>query len=252
MPTILRPLLVFYPIQPPGYPASKLYCDMENEHCGTKGWTRIADVDMSDSAQSCPGDLNFIPSPLRTCGSKPTAGCSSANFSTYGISYSQVCGRIRGYQIGQPDAFGPYVYDQAKPDLVMDGVLISHGETQQHIWAYATGHEKVPSRSASIDAYEIICPCTDQRFNGKIPPFIGNDYYCDSGVLKDPVPNMFYKTPLWTGEGCTSPNFCCSYSGLPWFCKTLPVSTIDYIEIRNCRNTAEENTAVDQIELYIH
>ena len=82
----------------------------------------------------------------------PTPGCASANFSTHGISYSQVCGRLRGYQVGQPDAFGPYVNDQRNPDLVimdgrhwMHGVLISHGERQGHIWAYATGRQKVLS-----------------------------------------------------------------------------------------------------------
>ena len=37
----------------------KVYCDMENERCGSKGWTRVALVDMSDNAQSCPGDLHL-------------------------------------------------------------------------------------------------------------------------------------------------------------------------------------------------
>ena len=31
--------------------------------------------------------------------------CYSAMFHTQGIQYSQVCGRIIGYQIGEPDAF---------------------------------------------------------------------------------------------------------------------------------------------------
>ena len=35
-----------------------------------------------------------------------------------------------------------HVYDQTSLDLVMDGVLISHGKTQKHIWAYATAHQK--------------------------------------------------------------------------------------------------------------
>ena len=111
----------------------------------------------------------------------PTAGCASANFSTHGISYSQVCGRLRGYQVGTPNAFGPYVNDRGNPDLVIDGVLISHGKTQKHIWAYATGHEKV-----SAGQNNIYCPCTDPRFSGVVPPFIGNDYYCDSGVDSNP------------------------------------------------------------------
>ena len=63
---------------------------------------------------------------------------------------------------------------------------------------------------------------------------------------------QFYTTPLWTSEGCAPPNFCCSHSGMSWFCKTLPVTTTDYIEIRNCHNEKWENTALELIELYIY
>ena len=224
---------------------------MDTEHCGAKGWTRVAYVDMSDNLQSCPGNFNLIKSPKRTCGglTTPAAGCTSANFSTHRISYSKVCGRLRGYQVGCPDAFGPYVNDQTRLDLVMDGVLISHGQIESHIWAYAVGNQRIPSST-----YRRSCPCADHRFNGAIPPFIGYDYYCDSGVDSNPQAGKFYTTPLWTGEGCTPPNFCCSHSGMPWFCKKLPAETTDHIEIRNCQNRItdkRENTAVELIELYI-
>ena len=257
-PSSCKHILANYPATPSGYywlqpshhfTSHKLYCDMENERCGSKGWTRVALVDMSDNAQSCPGDLTLISSPIRTCGGPTTGGCASAKFSTHGMSYSQVCGRLRGYQVGQPNAFGPYVNDQTSLDLVMDGVLISHGKTLKHIWAYATAHQK--NHTADYNSY---CPCADYRYNGIVPSFIGNDYYCDSGVQSSPEFGKFYTTPLWTGEGCTPPNFCCSYSGMPWFCKTLPVPTTDYIEIRNCHNNAigSEDTALELIELYVH
>ena len=35
-----------------------------------------------------------------------------------------------------------HVYDQTSLDLVIDGVLISHGKTQKQIWAYATAYQK--------------------------------------------------------------------------------------------------------------
>ena len=258
-PSSCKHILVNHPATPSGYywlqssadhfTSHKVYCDMDNERCGSKGWTRIALVDMSDHAQSCPGNLTLIKSPIRTCGSLPTAGCASAKFSTHGMSYNKVYGRLRGYQVGSPNAFGPYVKDQHNADLVMDGVLISHGKTQKHIWAYATGKEKILSLSTRG-----ICPCADYRFNGVVPSFIGNDYYCDSGVDSGPEYGKFYTTPLWTGEGCTPPNFCCSHSGMPWFCKTLPVPTTDYIEIHNCHNNpaSNEDTALELIELYIY
>ena len=74
-----------------------------------------------------------------------------------------------------------------------------------------------------------------------------------SVVVSDPVVGQFYTTPLWIGKGCAPPE-CCSHSGMPWFCKTLPVPTTDYIEIRNCYNdpVGDEDTALDLIELYIH
>ena len=244
----------YYLIQPPGASTVKVYCDMENERCGSKGWTRVAHVDMSND-KSCPGDLTFISSPIHTCGGPTTTGCASANFSTHGMSYSQVCGRLRGYQMGTTDAFGPYVNDPAKPNLVMDGVLISHGKAQKHIWAYASGRERFVSSSATdTTSYIALCPCTDSRYDGVVPPFIGNDYYCDSRAESRPMGGQFYTTPLWTGEGCAPSNFCCSRSGMPWFCKTLPVPTNDYIEIRNCYNApsrAYEDTALDLIEIYI-
>ena len=205
---------------------------------------------MSDCSQSCPGNLTCIGSPIRTCGGLPTAECASAKFSTHGMSYSKVCGRLRGYQIGQPGAFGPYVNDPTS-GVIIDGVIISHGKTQKHIWAYATGYERVPT---DIGYNNHFCSCTSYKFNGVIPPFIGNDYYCDSGVDSGPERGKFYTTPLWTGEGFTPPNFCCSHSGMPWFCKTLPVPTTDYIEIHNCHNNIafNEDTALELIELYIY
>ena len=40
---------------------------------------------------------------------------------------------------------------------------------------------------------------------------------------------------------------------MPWFCRTLPVPTTDYIELRSCYNDipGEEDTALDQIEIYV-
>ena len=241
-----------YPIQPPGASVSDVYCDMENERCGSKGWTRIANVNVSND-KKCHGDLIYNTSgSIHTCRGPATIGCASANFSSYGISYSQVCGKLRGYQVGTPNAFGPYMNNPANPNLIMDGVLISHGETQGHIWAYAVGIQKIPSTSFQKSR---VCPCTGPSFRGIVPPFIGNDYYCDSAVERNAVSGKFYTKPLWTGKECTPPNFCCSRSGMPWFCKTLPVSTTDHIEIRNCHNDNTvndyENIALDEIELYI-
>ena len=259
-PSSCKHILANYPATPSGYYwlqssadhfiNHKVYCDMDNERCGSKGWTRIALVDISDHTQSCPGNLKLIESPIRSCGGLARKGCASIKFSTHGMSYSQVCGRLRGYQIGQPGAFNPYGYDPTS-GIVIDGVLVSHGKTHKHIWAYAVGYERVPTDRGYNNHF---CPCAGYKLNVTVPSFIGNDYYCDSGVDSNPEVGKFYTTPLWTGEGCTPPNYCCSHSGMPWFCKTLPVPTTDYIEIRNCYNnlySGIEDTALELIELYI-
>ena len=243
----------YYLIQPrDGTPKIYLNCDMDSERCGTKGWTRVAHMNISKTSQPCPVGFRLIESPIRSCGGLATPGCASVKFRTYGISYSQVCGRLRGYQVGRPNGFGPYVNDHHRTDLVIDGVLISHGEAREHIWAYATALEKVNVTSSAWISTRI-CPCHPE-FNGEVPPFIGNDYYCDSGVESgSAVAGQFYTTPLWTDEGCAPPD-CCSNSGMPWFCKTLPVPTADYIEVWNCQNNgvSNEDTTLDLIELYIH
>ena len=185
-------------------------------------------------------------------GVSQTPGCASAVFSTHGVSYSQVCGRVRGYQKGAPEAFGPYTNHRfylITTGVILDGILISHGDSvKKHIWAYVTGIQRIPTR---VD--NRYCPCADPRFSGVIPSFIGNDYYCDSGSNNYTSPETFYTDPLWEGIGCSGTNFCCSNSGMPWFCKTLPEPTVDNIEVRNCHNSpsTDEDTAISLIELYV-
>ena len=189
----------------------------------------------------------LIRSPIRTCGGPVNGGCATAKFSTYGIRYGQVCGRVKGYQVGTPDAF-------SSANLI-DGVLISHGggNSKKHIWAYVSGYEKIPTDAIRNGYNRAFCPCADHRFQGDVPLFLKNDYYCDSGVNIEPKVGVFYTTPMWTGQGCNKPYSCCSDSGMPWFCKTLPTTTNEDIELHNCHNqpTSDEDTALELIELYI-
>ena len=65
-PSSCKEILDKYPATPSGYyylKTFKVYYDMDTEHCGSKGWTRVTHVDMSNKLQSCPGDLNLITSP---------------------------------------------------------------------------------------------------------------------------------------------------------------------------------------------
>ena len=66
---------------------------------------------MTNSSYSCPIGLNLTPYSKRIisciCGRPHTrSGCSSTRFTNGGLPYSQVCGRIRGYQFAATGAFG--------------------------------------------------------------------------------------------------------------------------------------------------
>jgi hypothetical protein len=174
-------------------------------------------------------------------------------FPTQGIQYSQVCGRIIGYQVGQPQAFvleninqsqtidGPYV----------DGVSLTYGSPRQHIWTFANALDET-------DPYndESRCSCTDPSRPITTPSFVGNDYFCETGVPPGQQFNneIFYADdPLWDGQGCGPTSTCCTFNNPPWFCKQLPQSTNADLEVRLCSaSTANvENTPIELIEIYV-
>ena len=79
----------------------QVYCDMTRTCCNTTGgWTRVANLDMTDPSQQCPESFRLVnrtTAPLRTCGRPGPAGCVSTTFPVLGIEYSQICGRVVGY-----------------------------------------------------------------------------------------------------------------------------------------------------------
>ena len=102
---------------------------------------RVANLNMTDTNQQCPENLRLsYTDPIRLCGSRTDSSCDSVTFTTYGIQYQQVCGRVRGYQFGTPDAFNTPHCPGIKIDKpYVDGVSITHGSPRMHIWTYAAG-----------------------------------------------------------------------------------------------------------------
>ena len=93
-----------YPASPSGYYELITYCDMDDEK--DEGWTRVAYLNMSDTNQSCPSGFRLYQSGgVRACGRQARSGasCQSIKFQA-GISYSQVHGKVVGYQYRSPDA----------------------------------------------------------------------------------------------------------------------------------------------------
>ena len=110
---------------------------------GTEGWRRAVYLDMADSNTNCPSGWNMTGYSKRTCGraSSSSLSCDSVFFPVSGGPYSQVCGRIRAYQRGLPDAF--YGYNREGQTTIdsafVSGVAIMYGSPRQHIWTFANG-----------------------------------------------------------------------------------------------------------------
>ena len=106
--------------------AVRVYCDMTRSCSNiTGGWMRVAELDMTDTAIQCPSSLRLRTRPRRTCGARSSSlpNCSSVTFTVGGIGYSKVCGRIKGYQKGTPDAFR----NISIGSNYVDGVSLTHG-----------------------------------------------------------------------------------------------------------------------------
>ena len=125
---------------------------------------------------------------------------------------------------------------------------LTYGSPRQHIWTFVNAY---PHR------YNLKCPCTNvtEQRTISIPAFIGNDYFCETGVPPGQPwnDNIFYAAdPLWDGQGCGPTSTCCTFNNPPWFCKQLPQSTNADLEVRLCSRGLAwyENAPVELIEIY--
>ena len=217
---------------------------------GTTGWRRVVYLDMTDPSTTCPFGWNMTGYSKRTCGraSDGDHTCVSVTFLVSGGEYSRVCGRIKAYQYGPTDAFEAYHRGQVTTidGAYVAGVSLTHGNPRTHIWTFAAGiSEAVPTRSSGDQ-----CPC-DASITIRVPPFVGSDYFCESGVNAGSRSGFHPDDPLWDGQNCTSSSACCSFNTPPYFVKQLPTSTTDDIEARLCRLDTRDDSPIELIELYV-
>ena len=217
--------------------------------CGSSGWTCIAYFDMTDSSDTCPSPWNETVSPKRVCRrrSPSDGGCEGVVYNATG-SYSQICGRMIGYEVGFTDAFlGSSV---SIDDAYVDGVSVTYGTPRQHIWTFAAG-------GAETNWLSYSCPCVTGSTNqGNIPPFVGENYFCEAGVTTWSDYLFFADDPLWDGQGCGPTSSCCAFNSPPWFSVQLLNTTRDAIEVRICNNgpwtqPRDLPVAIELIELYV-
>ena len=248
-----------FPSAPSGYHEIRLpngslvqvYCDMEGSNCGGQGgWMRVAHVNMSQDGASCPQELTQRNmSGLILCG-QSTTGCAGTLYSTLGLSYSRVCGRLRGYQFATPDGFLSYIYNtNLRLDQgYVDGVSITYGTAPtKHIWTYVVGY--------SLARHINVCPCNSNSV-ASVPPYVGNDYYCETANnAGSAVWHFLPDDPLWDGQQCPGVEApCCAHPNMPWFTKTLGETTTEDIKLRLCAEEPLDNeqTLLQLIELYVY
>ena len=226
--------------------ARQVYCYMEELCNSTGGWMRVAYLNMADSYEKCPDEFRlYNESGVRACG-RPVSSegsCVGITFPSGNIEYSRVCGKVIGYQVGHTD--GAEHTTSSINSYYSDGISLTHGNPRRHIWTFMVG---------STDNYLYSrCPCSKDPQTP--PPFVGSDYYCESGSPNLPVLGKFYPNdPLWDGHQCGSiETACCQRTGIPWFYKKLNCSTTDYIEMRICLSeaTSDEDCPVAHYEIYV-
>ena len=216
-------------------------------------WRRIAYFDTTQG-DSCPTRLRTVTNTTTNqtaCGrTGSTQECSNLTFPSMG-NYSMVCGKVRGYQHFEAVAFYPYNSgSQTTIDSIYTaGISITQGSPRQHLWTYVVGISETSYRN------ELACPCARTGYNSSwIPSFVGDNYYCESGLTGD-YPNVIttmWGDPLWDGDGCFAlNNTCCNRYG--WFYRHVQESS-KYVEVRVCGyNHGYRNSDVplDQLEIWV-
>ena len=232
----------------------QVYCQMETNNCGdiTGGWMRAAYIDMTNVNNTCPQGLNYtVENSTRMCTRTYTGhhGCSSVTFPTHGFSYTKVCGRARGFQFRYTPGYQNY-YNHGQTTLdraYVSGLSVTHGSPRNHIWTFAVGLSK------DLNYACCNCPCASPYPGPASPPFVGENFFCES-VNTGPYEQQWYlDDPLWDSQGCVSGSTCCNRGG-PWFATTLSQEVSDDMEVRMCHDfdPGNENIGVEQLEIFIY
>ena len=158
----------------------QVYCHMESLCNSSGGWMRIANLNMTENG-SCPdGFRMYSEGGVHACGRpvNKSGSCVGTIFSSSGIKYSQVCGKVIGYQVGWTDASGDRA-SNIKNNINtfhVDGVSLTHGNPRKHVWTFMSGQADRNGRNSR-------CPCGHVG-SRPAPLFVGSDYITVSLAIK--------------------------------------------------------------------
>ena len=142
-----------------------------------------------------------------------------------------VVGHSLAYRFGRTFSFSGYSHSRFGIDAqYVDGLSLTHGApgSRQHIWTFASGFF-TGNENSSHPRHR--CPC-DNGNTSPSPPFVANDYFCESIHAQSSSQRIFYpNAPLWDGLVCEGGGTCCKLNNPPWFTKNLANSTTEDIEL---------------------
>ena len=215
-------------------------------------WRCVAYIDTTKGPGQCPSGLvEHVNSTTnqRACGRSVDRNCSSVTYPAGG-SYTNICGRVRGYQDESPNAFTAE-RGHSIDDPYVDGISITRGSPRQHVWTYASYYYEMHNNSQ----YDVcLCQRSNSRYYSKISSFVGQNYYCETAFATSSGANRIaWENPLWDGAGsaCGTGGQCCATFG--WFHKTVHPSTSDHIEVRWCgdQSRSNEDVLTDLVEIWV-
>ena len=118
----------------------------------------------------------------------------------------------------------------------------------KHIWTYAAG--------VSLQHFShFLCPCNTVNTVSTPPPYVGSDYYCETGYNQAGITttDILADDPLWDGEQCVGEEApCCTNNTMPWSNKVLGENTKEDIQLRLCRQNTNRAVLLDLIELFVY
>jgi hypothetical protein len=220
------------------------------------GWTQLGSFDINGKDKNCPSSLKlYTTSGIKHCGrpASGAGGCGSVTIPSNGVKYSKVCGKVLGYQRYSTDAFRQYPNPNKRPTIdqpYVDGVSITYGKPRKHVFTLASG-------LSELRVGDFVCPCNKGSIpNTNPPPYVGKDYYCESGNPSVRWKNVVYiDDKLWDGKKCqANEKGCCTSKLYPWFLRNLGVATKDNLELRVCTDqaTGDENVSISEYSIFVN
>ena len=233
--------------------------------CGGPGWKPVVYLDADDPNSGCPTgwlkrDFDLTDPLSKMACHRPdlSVQCATATFPV-SESYSQVCGSIKGYSVGDVGGLRSYlsppIIQPTVGSFIASGVTLSRGS--EHIWSFIAGTP--PGNIPNSPTGEDKCPCLtgEETFivdHAPLPTIVASDYFCESGppTLIAGTAN-FFDSPLWDGLDCVDDSQCCNYGTPPIFSKTFTSSTMDDIDALLCVDdpTNSADIGIFFVKLYV-